>query len=135
MRLIVFTKIPERIQPIPLDIIDDRPSQQVLKDILILTELSKRDSSIANCALVNHGKKLDLNLSLTENSVRNGDCLHLMESNEQSSLSIHQMETKEVKVQETLPDSKFEAIDKKKNSKDRKKDEPPPISGKKIDFD
>lgn len=135
MRLIIFVKIPERAELIPLDIMDDRPSQAVLEDILALTKIAKRNEHIANYSLLNNREKINLNLDLTKNNVKNGDCLHLIELTEPNNSTSSQNKINEVKVQEIPSDSTVKTTDKKKASKDQKSDEPLPVPGKKIDFD
>jgi hypothetical protein len=78
IRLIVFVKIPGRVEPIPLDILDSSSTNLVLVDILIIAGLSSQDKPVQNYLLLQNGRKLDLSLRLSENGVKNGSALELI---------------------------------------------------------
>lgn len=75
MRLIIFAKIPNQVDPVPLDIIDDRPTQDAFKELLRLTKLANTESRFERFQLTRNGTPVDLGLSFSENGVRNGDTL------------------------------------------------------------
>lgn len=131
MRLIIFVKIPERVDPIPLDIIDDRPSQAVLEDILVLGKLAIKNNPISKHYLSRNGTKLDLSLELSQNGVQNGMLLDLIKTNE-NIIPVKKSQFKEEVYQETPSDIIEEPISIKRT---QKKVEPSNVPGKKIDFD
>lgn len=130
MRLIIFLKIPERVEPIPLDVIDDRPTQSVLGDILVLTNLSsEKDYAMEEYFLEKDGEKLDLDLSLSGNGVKNGDTLVLVKSNKKKKI-LDDQEIDNINVQPPHLEAP-EKPTKNKNIEKKKSNVP----GKKIDFD
>lgn len=131
MRLIIFVKIPERVDPIPLDITDDRPSQAVLDDILILAKLSTKNDPLLNYYLSQNGTKLDLSLELSKNSVKNGTLLELIKINDQST-PIIKHKFNEVDLRQVSSEIDEEP---KSSKKKQKKTEEQTVPGKKIDFD
>lgn len=118
MRLIIFVKIPGRVEPIPLDIIDDRPSQAVLDDILVIAKLSAKNGHNTNYYLSRNGTKLDPGLELSKNGVNNGALLDLVNSDEQIA-PVSKNEFKEIAFQEK-PSETPEEHKSNKKAKDRK---------------
>ena len=131
MRLIIYVKIPTHVEPIPLDVIDDRPSQAVLDDILVIAKLSAKNSTTRSYYLSRNGIKLDSNLTLSQNGVKNGILLDLTKINEQD-ISAKKNEYKEI-LFEKAP-SKV-ANDTKSTKKAQKENGQQAVPGKKIDFD
>ena len=133
MRLIVFVKIPGRVDMVPLDIIDDRPVELVFNDILLLTDLSKKgDKSNARYLLVKNGKTLNSKLNFYENGIRNNDILGIeVDANAVS------VETDKEEASQLIPKSIIDKREKTGKPKSKSKQDKgiPPVPGKKIDFD
>jgi hypothetical protein len=132
MRLIIFLKIPERVEPIPLDVIDvdDRPAQAVLEDILDLIKLpSDKDNAIEGYLLEKNSEKLNLDLNLLGNGVKNGDTLVLVKSNEKTK----KLDGRKIDIG-NVQSSHLETSGKTAKEKDIQKKESN-VPGKKIDFD
>lgn len=130
MRLIIFVKIPERVEPITLDIIDDRPSQAVVDDILVIAKLATKNETASNYCLSRNGDKLDPIRELSQNGIKNGMVLDLL--NEQI-VPRGKNQFKEDAFQEALSESSEESSNTKKTPK--KSNERSNVPGKKIDFD
>lgn len=131
MRLIISAKIPNQVDPIPLDIIDDRPTGGAFKDILRLTKLANTEDSLEDYELLRNDKQLDLNKSFTENGVKNGDILDIIRRDQDKADLVISNEPKQY-FKATTP-----ATSKKKASRTTIKEEPDSssIPGVKIDFD
>ncbi len=131
MRLIVFVKAPELIEPIPLDIIDDRPSKDVLSDILVIAKLSTKTSLATNYTLARDGTRLNPSLSLSQNGIKNGELLDLIKTNNEN-LPV----TNSLVVGLDSIDKPAEVYEEVKSIKSpEKKSDRTNIPGKKIDFD
>ncbi len=131
MRLIVFVKTSDSVDPIPLDIIDERPAQTVLDDIIRLIKPSVNSGVAANYGLAQNGKEIDLTLKLSENGVKNGDHLELVPTSAKLIANNTVVEkTSEQQISSVPQTAAVNSKVKPKTNRDIK-----PVIGKKIDFD
>lgn len=135
MRLIIFAKIPNQADPIPLDILDDRPLREALPEILRLTKLAKTNDKLQHYQYLIGERKIDLNLSFSDNRIRNGDLLEIQPVNNLSqSLDDSGMIDTQGAEMVSVPQKKS-----KPSARSRKKEEDDDssssIPGVKIDFD
>ena len=134
-RLIIFVKIPGRVEPIPLDIMDNSSINSVLLDILIITGLFSKDKPIQNYLLLQNGRKLDLSLRLSENGIKNGSTLDLIPIENTIDIINNTKVSQNTKVESNQVISNninSSHPQKKKEVEHRNKSS---IPGKKIDFD
>lgn len=129
IRLIIFVKIPGQVEPIPLDVIDNRLTNLVLDDILIITGLSLQNKLSQNYLLSLNGKQLDPYIRLSENGVKNGAVLNLIVAADQNINT----ETEPIKNDTKESRSEFENISKSKTNSPKNNKQN--TIGKKIDFD
>ncbi len=135
MRLIIFAKVPGRVELIPLDIIDNRNAGEVLRDILILSKLeSSRKEVIDVYDLVKGNANLNLNCNLTENHVKNGDLLEVIRHSKPVPVAAKPITFEKIDLQEEQLGSIVEEIHNSKK-KSPSKSTPHNLPGKKIDFD
>lgn len=130
MRLNIFINNKISSETIPLDIIDDRSSQQVLVDIAIMLQLPLNSGQSADLmySLCKAGKPLDLHRTLYENNIHNGETLVI----EDKSF----VENKPESVPgNSSPQSIIKPITSQLDEPSNTSMEKPKIPGKKIDFD
>lgn len=132
MRLILFVKIPGQLEPIPLDIVDDRAARLVLEDILLLTSLSAKDKSHPNYELIWEGNKIDLNRNMSENGIKNGALLEVNQID--NPIAIKNWDGEKEDMKQTVAES-LTPVKKGRNSTEKKVINTSPVPGKKIDFD
>jgi hypothetical protein len=133
MRFIVYAKLPDCVDLLPLDIIDDRPSRNVLEDILVLAKILPFQSRVAGkYKLKKSSLELDLDLRLADNKIKNGDVLELIIASDQVTSSANKLSFEKVVLKEKTSD----AIEMPENvAQISLKTERPNVPGKKVDFD
>lgn len=129
MRLIVNIELPTSVELIPLDILDELPCRSLLDDIVLLFKLS-RDG---NYALAVGGKLIDHTRTLTDNGVRNGGILELIQTDKAivDSDNVKHEPLRQEKTAIPNTETKVPPDTKKKEDAENRQ----PIPGKKIDFD
>jgi hypothetical protein len=133
MRFIIYAKLPDRVDLLPLDIVDDRPSRNVLEEILVLAKiLPFKSSAEKKYAMKKSSVELDLDLDLAGNKIKNGDVLEIVVVSERTIPSASRLSFEKVFQQENGPEI-IEAL--KKVASPSLKVERSNIPGKKIDFD